>query len=531
LFVASAIAACLMCAPMMFAHPRTNVETAAQTASAKAIVVSGSVRNAGGEPISGADIYLDSEKKPALSHTVSRDDGSFKLTIDHGGTYTVRATKSGWSGDQSDPIELPRDADKRVELVMENTRGQDADSAGERAGSKTGTNSTNAKTTTAANGSNSTSGTNAASGSKNANGIEFSDEPSFTVAGITDRSNLGLHGSDTVARTSDSLARETAHLKGEDAGKSAAGNAAATTKYESAFALESKGDLSAARDATQKALASGDDAEGHHLLGDLDEKMNDPLGAVREYERAARMYPSEQNYFDWGSELLLHKAAQPAIEVFTKGSDLHPLSARMLAGLGAAQYGVRSYEEAARSLCKASDLKPSESAPYLFLGQMEKTVNPPLPCAEAKLAKFADQQPANAAANYYYAVSLVKRDKNARTAESSQTAQTLLEKSVRLDPNYGAAYIELGALAFQRGDVAQAIKDYQQAIAASPQLSEAHYRLSLAYKRSGDDAGAKREMEMYQSSQKAESAQIDEQNRDLKQFLVILKSQPTSTQP
>ncbi len=124
-------------------------------------------------------------------------------------------------------------------------------------------------------------------------------------------------------------------------------------------------------------MAAGDDAEGHHLLGDLDEKLNDPLDAVREYERAARMYPSEQNYFDWGSELLLHKAAQPAVEVFTKGANLHPQSARMLAGLGAAQYAVRSYEDAARSLCKASDLKPSESAPYLFLGQMEKTVNAP----------------------------------------------------------------------------------------------------------------------------------------------------------
>ena len=364
---------------------------------------------------------------------------------------------------------------------------------------------------------------NAKSGS---NGIEFSDEPSFTVAGVTDRSNLGLHGSDTTARTSDNLARETAHLKGEDAEKIAHADPAATQKYQSAIDLESKGDFSGARDVTQKALAAGDDAEGHHLLGDLDEKMNDPLDAVREYERAARMSPSEQDYFDWGSELLLHKAAQPAVEVFTKGASLHPQSARMLAGLGAAQYAVRSYEDAARSLCKASDLKPNEPAPYLYLGQMEKTVNAPLPCAEEKLAQFAELQPANAAANYYYAVSLMKREKDARTGGDTQIAQTLLEKAVRLDPKYGAAYVALGSLAVQRGDFAQAIKDYQQAIAVSPQLTEAHYRLSLAYKRSGDDAAAKREMETYQSAQKAESAEAEEQNRDLKQFLVILKNSP-----
>jgi tetratricopeptide (TPR) repeat protein len=162
---------------------------------------------------------------------------------------------------------------------------------------------------------------------------------------------------------------------------------------------------------------------------------------------------------------------------------------------------------------------------------MEKTVNAPLPCAEEKLAQFAEMQPANAAANYYYAVSLMKREKDARSGGDPRAAQTLLEKSVRLDPKYGPAYVELGALAAKRGDFAQAIKDYQQAIAVSPQLSEAHYRLSLAYKRSGDDAAAKREMDTYQSAEKAESAQAEEQNRDLKQFLVILKSQPTAAQP
>jgi tetratricopeptide (TPR) repeat protein len=511
----------LTCVPAAFCSGHTDAGKIAQGAVAKSITVSGSVRNAGGEPISGADVYLDSEKKPALAHVVSGDDGSFKLAIDHSGTYTVRAEKKGWTGDQSDPIELPRDANKPVELVMENSRGQSADSE-----SKTAATPSAEKTTTANDGTNAVRGTITPGGT---NGIEFSDEPSFTVAGVTDRSNLGLHGSDTTARTSDSLARETAQLKGEDTETPPHADATVSQKYQSATALEAKGDLSAARDLTQKALATGDDAEGHHLLGDLDEKLNDPLGAVREYERAVRMYPSEQNYFDWGSELLLHKAAQPAVEVFTKGASLHPQSARMLAGLGAAQYGVRSYEDAAQSLCKASDLKPSESAPYLFLGQMEKTVNGPLPCAEEKLAQFAKQQPANAAANYYYAVSLMKRDKNARAGGNSQAAQTCLEKSIRLDPRFGPAYVELGALAFQRGDFPQAIKNYQQAIAVDPQLAEAHYRLSLAYKRSGDDPAAKREMDAYQSAQKMESVQAEEQNRDLKQFLVILKNSPGST--
>ena len=143
-FAAVLAALLLTCVPASFCSGAKHTGEISQGAAAKSITVSGSVRNAGGEPISGADVYLDGEKKPALAHVVSGDDGSFKLAIDHSGTYTVRAEKKGWTGDQSDPIELPRDANKPVELVMENSRGQSADSE-----SKTAATPSAEKTTTA----------------------------------------------------------------------------------------------------------------------------------------------------------------------------------------------------------------------------------------------------------------------------------------------------------------------------------------------------------------------------------------------
>jgi hypothetical protein len=42
------------------------------------------------------------------------------------------------------------------------------------------------------------------------------------------------------------------------------------------------------------------------------------LGAVREDERAASLDGSEENDFAWGAELLLHRAAVPAIEVLAR---------------------------------------------------------------------------------------------------------------------------------------------------------------------------------------------------------------------
>jgi tetratricopeptide (TPR) repeat protein len=158
------------------------------------------------------------------------------------------------------------------------------------------------------------------------------------------------------------------------------------------------------------------------------------LGAVREYERAAGLDATEPNYFAWGTELLLHGAAGPAVEVFGRGVRLHPDSARMLAGLGAALYTSGSAEEAAQRLCEASDLEPASAAPYFFLGQMQAGDPAPLPWVEQKLAHFAQDQPENALANYYYGVALWKRDQGSENSDILKRAQALLKKSSAIDP-------------------------------------------------------------------------------------------------
>jgi len=450
-----------------------------------AITVSGTVRNSAGEAVAGASVSLEEKGSAMPIETQTNADGNFVASLDHAGTYTVRAEKSGLRGGSKEPLVLSAGEKRHLDLIL---------------------------------------GAAASPGT-----MEFKDEPNFTVAGVTDWSNVGLHGSDTTSRTSEALAKETLNLKPGEPEKSP-GHVSAG-KYQAALECQAKGDFAQAREQVNKVLPASDDAEGHHLLGDLDERLGDPLEAVREYERAARMYPSEQNYFDWGAELLLHKAAQPSVEVFTKGASLHAESARMLAGLAAALYGVGSYDAAAQRLCQASDLRPADAAPYLFLGQMEKTVLAPLPCAEATLERFARDQPANARANYYYAVSLWKSQRGSENSATSRQAQALLEKAVRLDPNLAEAYVQLGVLYFARNDFAPAIQSFQQAIKINPRLGDAHYRLSLAYKRTGEDAKAHQEFEAYQLAEKTETAAVERQRSELKQFLVILKNQPAASNP
>ncbi len=252
------------------------------------------------------------------------------------------------------------------------------------------------------------------------------------------------------------------------------------------------------------------------------------LGAVHEYEQAVRLDPSEQNYFDWGSELLLHRAVWQAAEVFANGAKAYPKSARMLAALGTALFASARYDEAAQRLCEASDLTPADPEPYLFMGKIEMAAPTPLPCIEERLARFAQQQPGNALANYFYAMAIWKRQQLPPNPQEMQRVEALLDKAVKIDEKCADAYLQLGALYFSRRDYNKAIGYYEQAIAADPQLGEAHYRLGVAYDRLGESDKAKQEFQLHDQIEKAQAQEIERQRREVKQFLVVLQSQPAS---
>jgi tetratricopeptide (TPR) repeat protein len=243
------------------------------------------------------------------------------------------------------------------------------------------------------------------------------------------------------------------------------------------------------------------------------------------------MNPSESNFFDWGAELLVHHAVEPAIEVFTKGNRLFPDSARMLVGLGVAWYARGSYDQAARRLCEASDLNPGDANPYLFLGKIQSVETTQSEGLVERLQRFARLQPENALANYYYALSLWKQRKNLDDTQTVLQAESLLRKSVRLDPKLGPAYLQLGILSSDRKDFSQAISAYQKAIAASPRLEEAHYRLAQAYRRTGEQSKAQQELQLYDQLSKQTAEEVERERHEVQQFVYTLRNPASAAKP
>jgi tetratricopeptide (TPR) repeat protein len=410
--------------------------------------------------------------------------------------------------------------------------------------------------------------------------MEFSDSPSFTIAAVTDWTAAGGHGSDAILRTSESLTRDAVHLKGSNETADASASpammereaalrkavAAAPANFEAnkqfgefylgegrykeaiplfqaaqrvnpasyangydlALALQGVGANVQARKQVRDLAAGQKTADLDRLAGVLDEKLGDPVAAVNELEQAVHEDGSEENYYQWGSELLLHRAIWQAKDVFTAGATRFPKSARMLTALGAALFACSLYDDAARRLCEAADLNPEADEPYLFLGKAEIASPNPLRCSEEKLAEFVKLHPENPLASYYDGMAIWKQSGRSNDPQILDQVEALLDRAVALDPKCGDAYLQLGNLNASRHDNAKAIAFFSRALEANPQLAEAHYRLGMAYDRVGERDKAKREFQLHEELDKEQAEEIERQRREVKQFLVKGSSADTS---
>jgi tetratricopeptide (TPR) repeat protein len=451
------------------------------------VTVSGHVRDARAIPVPGAVVSLQREYQKGdqredqrgdgtTTRTTTNADGSYAISAVAEGSYTLRANAPGYREATFASVTVAGNHDQQIDLTLELASVSSAPSA---------------------------------------KLPEFFDEPHFTVSDVTDTTSLGGHGSDTIVRTRESLVKETASLGKPSVAASQPVSPEATAK-----------ELREAEERTRAAIAHEDKAELHHLLADTNEKLGKPLDAVREYQRAAEMDPSEPNLFDWGAELLLHRAPQPAIEVFTQGHQLFPSSVRMLVSLGVAWYAEGSNDQAAKRLGEAADLNPDNPVPYLFLGKIQSAEATPSDAIVEKLARFARLQPDNAMANYYYAVSLWKRRTGLADDPNLAQVRALLENAIRLDPKLGAAYLQLGILYPAKNDLPRAISYYQKAIEANPRLEEAHYRLAQAYRLTGETSQAQAELQLYQQLTKNSAGELERERHESKQFVYTLKDQP-----
>jgi tetratricopeptide (TPR) repeat protein len=300
--------------------------------------------------------------------------------------------------------------------------------------------------------------------------------------------------------------------------------------YDLALAYILTGKLADGRQLIHDLLKQKNTAELHNLLGELEEKDGQFVAAENEYEAAAHADPSESNLFDWGSELLLHRTLGPAVDVFQKATERYPKSARLMVGLGVALYSRGNYDEAVTALLKGADLNPSDARCYLFLsraydsspGQAQEVIQ--------RFRRFAELEPGNAHALYYYAMSLWKGKRAEDPDVDFHQIEALLKKAVALDPNYPEAHLQIGNLDSAQNKYKDAIPEYVRARELNPDLADAYYRLGQAYVRTGEKELAQQQFQVYQGIRQKHLADLDKQRAEIQQFVLSAKDGPAAKQ-
>jgi len=289
--------------------------------------------------------------------------------------------------------------------------------------------------------------------------------------------------------------------------------------YDLALAYAKTGKLDAGRDLVQDLLKQKNTADLHNVLGEIEEKDGKFVAAENQYETAAHMDPSESNLFDWGSELLVHRTLDPAVNVFQSAAEHYPDSPRLAIGLGMSLYSRGNYDDAVKALLKAADLNPSDPRCYYFLSKAYDSSPSQADEVIQRFRRFAELQPQNARAHYYYAMSLWKGRRAQDANLDMGKIESLLKRSIALDPKLPEAHLQLGNLYSDQSKYAEAIPHYQRALQENRDLADAHYRLGQAYVHTGQKVLAQEQLEIYQRLRAQHLAELDKQRAEIRQFV------------
>jgi tetratricopeptide (TPR) repeat protein len=289
--------------------------------------------------------------------------------------------------------------------------------------------------------------------------------------------------------------------------------------YDLSLAYLISGKLSEARTSVQNLLTLKNTGELHNLLGQIEEKDGQYVAAENQFEAAARMEPSESNLFDWASELLLHRTLDPAVKVFEEATARYPDSPRLMVGLGMAYYARGNYDDAVKAFLKGADLNPADARCYKFLARAYDSS--PSQAAEVieRFKKFADLQPHNGQALYYYAMSLWKGKRAQDPDLDLKQIESLLREAIAESPALPEAHLQLGNLNADQGKFAEAIPEYQRALELDADLADAHYRLGQAFVRTGQKDRAQGEFDVYQKLRAQHLADLEKQRAEIRQFV------------
>lgn len=255
--------------------------------------------------------------------------------------------------------------------------------------------------------------------------------------------------------------------------------------------------------ANQLITGGHDTDEVEDALAEAYEQMHDTKLAVAALRRAIALNPKdEDNYLDFANMCIDHRDLENGLRVIGVGLQASPNSYRLVFERGILYAMEDRFDLAEKDFQESANLAPASDfgyvgmgVTYLEAGNSSKAI--------ALLQQRLKQSPNDASLLYLLGEALMRN--GARLGEPQYAeAQSVFEKSIRLNPGLCLPHVALGAIYISEDRFKDAIVQLEQARAIDPKEKSAYWHLAVAYRRSGDTADAKRILGILQN--------IDQQN-------------------
>jgi len=275
----------------------------------------------------------------------------------------------------------------------------------------------------------------------------------------------------------------------------------------------------------EKCKAAGDSAEIEDLLGDILEARGDNLGAVKSYQAAVALAPSEENYrLSLALELLRHQSFEATKVVLQQAYEAHPNSWRIQFALGMLQYFMGKEDEATPILQRAADLSPDPSIALRYAGdiQLNRAAAPDPPLI-SQLCKYADLHATDATMQYYCGALLFRRDYVAENKANMTDILRRLNTAARRLPDDPGPHCQLGRAYRWMEQWQPALQESEVCVRLDPDSAQPHYRLAQIYQHLGQQERSKAEMKIYETVSKRMADENAKREETIKTFLYTIQ--------
>jgi tetratricopeptide (TPR) repeat protein len=240
----------------------------------------------------------------------------------------------------------------------------------------------------------------------------------------------------------------------------------------------------AAIQAAQEVIAQGyRKAELYNLLAEAYEHNNQTIEAYNALRTATQIDPrDENNYLDLMALGVDHANLELALDIANIGLRNIPNSYRLIMQRGAVRAFHAQITSALEDFEAAAKLEPQRDLPYfgMCMALMQKDQTP-------QAIEIARQRLAISPDDYLLLYALGEiLSRSAASTEHDQEAVQLLERSVRLNPDFATARAALGKVYVRRGEDDRALVELEKALQLDPTDLTPCYQLAHIYHRKGD---------------------------------------------